>query len=64
MEEHQNQNPVPTKTTVALSKTAIARLRNLMKYGDTYSSAVESLLDFYERYKDHVPEDRIGDSKK
>jgi len=45
MEEHQK--PIPTKTTVSLSKDTIAKLRLLMKYGDSYSSAIDRLLSAY-----------------
>lgn len=47
MEEHQK--PIPTKTTVSLSKDVIARLRCIMKYGDSYSSAIDKVLTVYEQ---------------
>ena len=61
----ENQKPIPTKTTVALSKDVISRLRSIMAYGDTYSTGVKWLLDFHDKWKGVVDNVKFkeGDSK-
>ena len=55
-----NSKKIPNRTTVSLSNDALARLRVLMTYGDSYSIGIERLLDFYDKWKNYVPKEPVN----
>ena len=47
------------KTSISIYNGTVSRLKLHMIYGDTFDSFISSLIDFYERNKDHVVEDNV-----
>ena len=52
------------KTSISIYNSTVARLKFHMIYGDTFDSFISSLIDFYERNKDHVPEDNVRPNRR
>lgn len=53
----KNVEGTKPKTSICVYAETLTRLKSHMKYGDTVNGMVDDLLDFYEKWKDKVPQE-------